>query len=149
MPKIEESWLAARGWLEGSVIEALLHVQLAIPGGSEEVARDFYGRLLGLREIGKPASLVARGGCWFQLASGQQLHLGVEQSFQPARKAHPAFLCANVSQLRQQLEEAGIRTSPDDLIPGVRRFYCADPFGNRLEFADGPGGPYLEEGARS
>lgn len=115
------------------------HLQLAIPAGGEEQARAFYGGLLGLRELAKPAALAARGGCWFA-APGVQIHLGVEQPFAPARKAHPAFLVADLAAAQASLEAAGLPTQPDTSVPGVRRFYAHDPFGNRLEFIqDGDG----------
>src|SRR5690348_10017078 len=74
---------------------ALHHVQLAIPPNREDEARLFYGELLGLPEVAKPANLAARGGCWFA-AGDRQIHLGVEQDFRPARKAHPAFQVARI-----------------------------------------------------
>jgi catechol 2,3-dioxygenase-like lactoylglutathione lyase family enzyme len=115
------------------------HIQLAMPAGGEAEARRFYADLLGLTEIAKPAPLAARGGCWF-VGVGIQIHLGVEQPFAPARKAHPALLVADLEQCRQGLEAAGVATTPDDSLPGVRRCYAADPFGNRIEFIqDGDG----------
>ena len=115
------------------------HIQLAMPAGGEAEARRFYADLLGLTEIAKPAPLAPRGGCWF-VGVGIQIHLGVEQPFAPARKAHPAFLVADLEQGRQGLEAAGVATTPDDSVPGVRRCYAADPFGNRIEFIqDGDG----------
>jgi catechol 2,3-dioxygenase-like lactoylglutathione lyase family enzyme len=115
------------------------HIQLAMPVGGEPEARRFYGELLGLTEIAKPAPLAARGGCWFA-GQGIQIHLGVEQPFAPARKAHPAFLVADLAECRRQLEASGVTTTPDDSVVGVRRCYAADPFGNRIEFIqDGDG----------
>lgn len=114
-------------------ITGLDHVQLAIPPGKEDEARQFYGGLLGLAEVGKPAALVPRGGCWFE-GPGTYLHLGVQDDFLPARKAHPAFLVADLERLREILAAAGIPVTPDSTLPGINRFYAADPFGNRLEF---------------
>jgi catechol 2,3-dioxygenase-like lactoylglutathione lyase family enzyme len=115
------------------------HIQLAMPAGGEAEARRFYADLLGLTEIAKPAPLAARGGCWF-VGPGIHIHLGVEQLFAPARKAHPAFLAADLEACRQRLEAAGVATTLDDTLPGVRRCYAADPFGNRIEFIqDGDG----------
>lgn len=116
-----------------SYIQGLDHLQLAMPAGEEAAARAFYGELLGLRELDKPPQLAARGGCWFALGT-QALHLGVEASFAPARKAHPAFGVFDLEACRVRLEEAGVTTVPDTALPHVRRFYAADPFGNRLEF---------------
>ena len=109
------------------------HVQIVGPPGCEPAARSFYGDLLGLREIPKPPALAARGGVWFQLGD-QELHVGVEPEFRPALKAHPAFRCADPDALARALEQAGLPVTWDRHLPGVRRFYTADPFGNRLEF---------------
>ncbi len=110
------------------------HVQVAIPRGSEDVARAFYAELLGMREQPKPSVLATRGGCWF--ASGSAvLHLGVEDPFTPARKAHPAFLVDDLAHVRSALSAAGYEcTDTSGEIPGVARFHTYDPFGNRLEF---------------
>lgn len=109
------------------------HVQVAIPAGSEGIARAFYGELLGLAEIDKPATLAGRGGCWFTLGD-RQLHLGVDPDFRPATKAHVAMVSGGLDDLRARLEEAGVPTRDDAPIEGRRRFFADDPFGNRLEF---------------
>jgi catechol 2,3-dioxygenase-like lactoylglutathione lyase family enzyme len=103
------------------------HVQVAAPAGCEEAARAFYGGVLGLREVEKPAALAARGGVWFE-----QLHVGVEEGFAPARKAHPAFRVDDLDALAARIGDV----QWDEAIPGVRRFYAHDPFGNRLEFLE-------------
>jgi catechol 2,3-dioxygenase-like lactoylglutathione lyase family enzyme len=109
------------------------HIQLAIPADSEDVARQFYEGILGLTEVPKPEPLQSRGGCWF-VGPEFMLHLGVEQDFAPARKAHPAFLSTDLESLRQHLLHSGVRVTLDESVPGVPRFYAMDPFGNRLEF---------------
>lgn len=110
------------------------HVQVAIPSGSEDVAREFYGGVLGMREVPKPAALAVRGGCWF-VSGSAVLHLGVEEPFVPARKAHPAFLVSDLDVVRSALTAAGHEcVDGSGEIPGVRRFHTFDPFGNRLEF---------------
>jgi len=109
------------------------HVQVAAPAGCEPAARAFYGELLGLDELTKPDALAVRGGCWFQ-AGAQELHVGVEDPFTPARKAHPSFVVADLDAVAAKLTAAGHVVTYDDLIPGVKRFETADPFGNRLEF---------------
>ena len=116
-------------------IAHLDHVQIAAPPGCEPAARQFYGALLGMPEIEKPESLRARGGCWFECGA-QQLHIGVESDFRPAKKAHPAFVATNLSELRQTLLAAGIKVTDDTSIPGTRRFHTEDPWGNRLEFLE-------------
>jgi catechol 2,3-dioxygenase-like lactoylglutathione lyase family enzyme len=119
-------------------VGAILHVQLAMPSGREAEARAFYGGLLGLDEIAKPSVLQARGGVWFRLGA-QELHLGGDAEFRPARKAHPAFSVDHPERLRRRLEAHGVPTRDDIALPDRRRFYCDDPFGNRLEFV-GDGG---------
>ena len=111
------------------------HVQLAAPPGCEDQARRFFGDLLGLVELEKPEPLRSRGGVWFALGGGGQLHVGVEESFVPARKAHSAFRLSGgaLDELAKRLEVAGEQVEWDDSLPGVRRFYTADPWGNRLE----------------
>jgi catechol 2,3-dioxygenase-like lactoylglutathione lyase family enzyme len=108
------------------------HVQLAIPRGGEPVAREFYGKVLGLVEVPKPAPMIPHGGCWFE--SGEvKLHLGVEEPFQPARKAHPALRCRDYAGLLARLAAAGVEVHPAEDVPGVLRCHVQDPFGNRIE----------------
>jgi catechol 2,3-dioxygenase-like lactoylglutathione lyase family enzyme len=114
------------------VLAGIDHVQLAAPPGCEEEARSFFGELLGLEEVEKPAPLRARGGVWFRLGR-QQLHIGVDPDFAPARKAHAALALTGYDALVARLHAAGIAVTHDDLIPGVRRCYVADPWGNRIE----------------
>jgi catechol 2,3-dioxygenase-like lactoylglutathione lyase family enzyme len=111
------------------------HVQLAIPKGSEASCRAFYCDLLGWREVEKPQVLAARGGLWLDIGEGQ-VHLGVEDDFRPARKAHPAMVVDDLDALAAKLRSAGVTVIFDDAIPGVRRFYANDPVGNRLEFVE-------------
>jgi len=112
------------------------HVQLAMPAGAEAAARRFYRDLLGMREIAKPTELAKRGGCWFE--SGiVQIHLGVENDFRPAKKAHPALRCGDYDALTARLRAAGVDVRDDNSIPGVRRCHVSDPFGNRVELVAG------------
>jgi catechol 2,3-dioxygenase-like lactoylglutathione lyase family enzyme len=115
---------------------ALDHVQLAMPQGEEARGRAFYIDVLGMTELEKPANLASRGGAWFAGGDGAsvQIHLGVESGFKPARKAHPAVLVSGLDELAARLESAGHPVMWDDDLPGQRRFFCDDPFGNRLEF---------------
>ena len=109
------------------------HIQIAIPKGRERDARRFYGDLLGLEEIEKPEQLKSRGGLWYRLG-GRQIHLGVEENFRPAKKAHPAFVVDDYSALKEKLKAAGYPQIEDDPLEGYERCFSNDPFGNRLEF---------------
>lgn len=110
------------------------HVQVAAPPGCEAEGRWFYGELLGLVEVEKPEPLRARGGVWFSVGL-QQLHIGVQDPFSAASKAHPAFRVAagELEALAERLSAAGAKVRWDDALPGVRRFYSEDPWGNRVE----------------
>ena len=113
------------------------HVQVAMPAGGEEAARRFYGGLLGLAEVERPANLRKRGGVWF--ATGNlALHLGVDRECRPAEKAHVAFRVTGLAALRQRLVAAGYAVSDDEPLPGFDRFYVKDPFGNRMELLAAP-----------
>jgi catechol 2,3-dioxygenase-like lactoylglutathione lyase family enzyme len=112
------------------------HVQLAAPPGSEPEARRFFGELLGLVEVPKPAALAARGGVWFQCGA-QQIHIGIERDFRPAKKAHPALRLASegaLAALRARLEAERVPVRVDHEIEDAARFFADDPWGNRLEF---------------
>jgi catechol 2,3-dioxygenase-like lactoylglutathione lyase family enzyme len=111
------------------------HVQLACPPGSEDALREFYGGVLGFQELAKPPVLAARGGCWFR-GHGIELHLGVEQDFRPARKAHPGLLVRDLDAWADRLRAAHAPVRFDEDFPGMRRFYSEDPLGNRLEFLE-------------
>src|SRR5687768_7878452 len=99
-----------------NAIVGLDHVQIAAPPACEEAARRFYGEVLGLSEVPKPPILAARGGVWFQVGA-QQLHVGVESEFTPARKAHPAFAVRVLDELARRLEEAGYSVTWDAALP--------------------------------
>jgi catechol 2,3-dioxygenase-like lactoylglutathione lyase family enzyme len=114
------------------VLAGIDHVQLAAPPGCETEARRFFGDVLGLPELEKPGPLRSRGGVWFRVGA-QQLHIGVEHDFAPARKAHPAFQVSDYDELLARLHDAGIEVEEDDAIPGRRRSFVQDPWKNRIE----------------
>ncbi|ARP74293.1 glyoxalase [Streptomyces pluripotens] len=123
---------------------AVDHVQLAAPPGSEDTLRAYYVDVLGMTETPKPPELAARGGCWFE-AGYVRLHLGLEEDFRPAKKAHPGLRVTGIEAYAARLAAQGAPVTWDDTLPGYRRFYSEDPVGNRLEFletvtASGPGG---------
>jgi catechol 2,3-dioxygenase-like lactoylglutathione lyase family enzyme len=121
----------------------LHHVQVACPPGGEPAARRFYAEGLGMTEVDKPAALAARGGAWFRSydAAGAvtaEIHVGVEDPFAPARKAHPALLLAGVDEL--EATAARLVTLGFDVdwrermsFPDYQRFHVFDAAGNRVE----------------
>jgi diguanylate cyclase (GGDEF)-like protein/PAS domain S-box-containing protein len=119
------------------------HVQLAMPPGddAEREAEAFYSGVLGLARVPKPPAMAVRGGCWFESAT-VRLHLGVEDAFRPATKAHPGLLVDDLDVVCERIAAAGgaVRTADDQ--PGTFRVHTDDPFGNRIELiqAVGPTG---------
>jgi catechol 2,3-dioxygenase-like lactoylglutathione lyase family enzyme len=124
----------AHGEVSATIL-GLHHVLIAMPRGAEAAAVGFYAGVLGIPEVGKPDHLAGRGGCWFELG-GIQIHLGVEDDFRPAAKAHPALLVSDLGELRLRLEAVGMPVMADEPLPGFERIYTQDPFGNRLEFLE-------------
>lgn len=117
-------------------VYAIDHVQLAMPAGGEERARAFYGDVLGMTEAPRPAALATRGGVWFA-AGAVHLHLGVEQEFRPARKAHPALLVDDLESMSARLTATGFQIVDNEPpLEGYRRVHVHDPFGNRIELME-------------
>lgn len=116
-------------------IKYIEHVQLAMPAGEEDAARQFFADLLGFTEVPKPANLAKRGGCWFE-SGNARLHLGVQADFHPATKAHPAFVVEDIDALRATLVAAGFACKDDEPLEGFLRTYVSDPFGNRIELLE-------------
>ena len=121
----------------------LHHVQVACSRGSEDIARRFYSDGLGLTEVEKPDDLKPKGGAWFRAYDDAgvvtaEVHVGVEDPFTPARKAHPAFQFNDVAELEgvaQRLSQLGfdIDWSQRHNFPGNERCHTADGHGNRVE----------------
>jgi catechol 2,3-dioxygenase-like lactoylglutathione lyase family enzyme len=121
----------------------LHHVQLAIPAGGEDAAREFWIGGAGWSEVPKPPALAGRGGCWFRRLDAEgrvlaEIHCGVEGDFMPAAKAHPALLLDSVKELealgaRLPLHGGAVDWSERHTFDGYERFHASDPFGNRIE----------------
>ena len=118
----------------------LHHVQVACPPGGEPAARRFYDEGLGMTEVDKPEDLRGRGGCWFRAyddvgAVATEIHVGVDESFAPARKAHPALLVDDLEGTAARLEAAGFQVdwSQRETFAPYERFHTFDAHGNRVE----------------
>ncbi|MCT8138038.1 VOC family protein [Anaerobacillus sp. CMMVII] len=114
------------------VIKSIDHIQLAAPRGSEEQARSFFIGILGFKEVEKPEVMKKRGGVWFAFGN-YQIHIGIEEPFFPAKKAHPAFVVENIEAFKTHLQRNLVTFLVDDNLPGANRIYLNDPFGNRIE----------------
>ncbi len=117
------------------MFKSIDHIQLAAPKGSEEIAKSFFGDILGFQEIEKPEMLKNRGGVWFEFAS-YQVHIGIEEPFAPAKKAHPAFQVEHIEALKMHLLKNDVSFIVDEDLPGANRIYLSDPFGNRIEILE-------------
>ncbi|MGE7623213.1 VOC family protein [Viridibacillus sp. NPDC096237] len=117
------------------VFKSIAHIQLAAPKNSETEAKRFFGDILGFREIEKPELLKKRGGVWFEFAHCQ-IHIGIEEPFAPAKKAHPAFEVENIEALKTHLSKNEVNFIIDKDLPGANRIYINDPFGNRIEILE-------------
>ncbi|MFG6119613.1 VOC family protein [Thalassobacillus sp. B23F22_16] len=115
--------------------EGIDHIQLAAPANCEEQARKFFVEILGMEELEKPPELKKRGGVWFRCGN-HQLHIGVENNFQPAKKAHPALVVKDIKHLMNHLTDQNVPYQEDDNLPNARRLYMEDPFGNRIEILE-------------
>ncbi len=118
------------------MIKGLHHVQITVPRGAEDQAREFYCRVLGFREIEKPAALRSNGGFWLELPD-RQLHIGVENGIdRNSTKAHLAYEVENLEAMRSRIKKTGIKIKDQPTIPGLKRFKARDPFGNQIEFVE-------------
>jgi catechol 2,3-dioxygenase-like lactoylglutathione lyase family enzyme len=116
-------------------IAGIHHVQLAMPEGGEQTAREFYSGVLGIPEVPKPSDLLKRGGVWFE-SDRVRIHLGVEMGFKPAVKAHPGLLVQDLPSLIRVLRNAGFEVIDDERVADCQRAYVHDPFGNRIELME-------------
>ena len=109
-------------------------MQIACPRGGEDDARRFWVDGLGMAEVAKPESLAGRGGAWFRLGTAE-IHVGVEEPFAPARKAHPALVVDDLDAVVTLLDVLGFEVdwSERHTFPGFERCHVRDAHGNRVE----------------
>ena len=114
---------------------ALHHILLTMPVGDDDLARRFYGEVLGLAEVSPPPVLARRGYIWFR-AGSVEIHVGGDEEFQPARRGHPAVQVEGLEEVAASCDAGGFPVRFDENLPGYKRFFVFDPFGNRLEFLE-------------
>ena len=118
------------------MVITLHHVNVTVPSELESAARHFYGSLLGLKQVPKPAA-ARQTGAWYQIGDNQ-LHLSVEDEPQSMSSRHVCFKVADLAETEKRFRDAGVEINPDPRpIPGTRRFYVRDPGGNQLEIVQG------------
>ncbi len=101
-------------------------------------ARRFYGDVLGLEEIERPA--MAIGGAWYRLGEAQ-IHLivappGVDVGTRPSQinplAGHTAFAIDDYVKVREALRAKGVAVLETN--PEAGQMWVRDPDGNILEF---------------
>lgn len=129
------------------LIDGIDHVQLAMPPGGEDLATWFYEGVLGVPRVPKPPHLAIRGGCWFERGT-VRIHLGVQDDFVAATKAHPAFAVSDLAAIEAAIGNHGLPLHRVEDPFGDHAVYVDDPFGNRIELRAGRGtepvAPYSE-----
>lgn len=115
------------------MVTALHHVNVTAPVELEGAAKNFYGSVLGLQEVPKPATS-RQSGAWYQIGA-VQLHLSVEAEPQSSLSSrHICLTVADLAEAEQRFRHAGVEIIPDPRpLPGSSRFYVRDPAGNQLE----------------
>ncbi|MEN9934244.1 MAG: hypothetical protein RLZZ387_823 [Chloroflexota bacterium] len=109
----------------------LQHVSVPRPAGSGDIARGFYGGVLGFEEVAPPRSLAHADLVWY-LIGDCELHLYAAEGA-PHAGAHFCVDVDDLAAVRARLTAAGHAVHDTDDIPGRPRFFCNDPFGNLIE----------------
>jgi catechol 2,3-dioxygenase-like lactoylglutathione lyase family enzyme len=111
------------------------HVSIPRPPGaaSAQIARAFYGELLGLSEIPLPPTHTHADLVWFQIGDGE-LHVFGEESFDNHSTRHFCLEVDDLKALGARLAGAGYVINAGSVIAGRPRFFCRDPFHNNVEF---------------
>ena len=111
----------------------LHHVNVTVPAELEAATKEFYGSVLGLQQVPKPAA-ARPSGAWYQIGA-TQLHLSVEDEVGGSLSSrHVCFAVDDLAATEKRFRDAGVEIVPDARpVPGSRRFYVRDPGGNQLE----------------
>jgi catechol 2,3-dioxygenase-like lactoylglutathione lyase family enzyme len=121
------------------MVTALHHVNVTVPPDLEPAAKEFYGTVLGLKQIPKPPTS-RQSGAWFQIGANQ-LHLSVDNEERgPLSSRHVCFAVSDLGAAETRFRDAGIEIIPDPRpVEGTPRFYVRDPGGNMLEIVQAAG----------
>src|SRR3954471_5984856 len=105
------------------MVTALHHVNVTVPAELETATRHFYGSVLGLQQVPKPAA-ARQTGAWYQIGDNQ-LHLSVDHEAQgPLNSRHVCFKVSDLADTEQRFRDAGCEIIPDPRpMPGAERFY--------------------------
>lgn len=116
-----------------NMVTALHHVNVTTPPQLEQAVKEFYGSVLGLKQVPKP-SASRQSGAWYQIGA-TQLHLSVENEARaPLSSRHVCFTVSDLRVAEMRFREAAVEIIPDVRpVPGTARFYVRDPAGNMLE----------------
>ena len=115
------------------MVTQLHHVNVTVPPALEAATKEFYGAVLGLRQVPKPAA-ARQKGAWYQIGDNQ-LHLSVEdEPLSSLSSRHICFAVSDLAAAEKNFRDAGVEIIPDPRpVPGTQRFYVRDPGGNQLE----------------
>ena len=118
------------------MVTALHHVNITVAADLEAATKEFYGQVLGLKQVPKPATS-RQSGAWYQIGD-TQLHLSVDDERGPLSSRHVCFTVSDLAEAEHTFREAGVEIIPDPRpSPDAPRFYVRDPGGNQLEIAQG------------
>ena len=121
-----------------TTIRTIHHVALTGPTDELEEARRFYSDVLGLSETPRPEKELGRPGIWYRLGE-TELHIQCRDGATPKDSDyHPALVVDDVPALREHLRANGVEVIDAPKLLGRDRFFCRDPFGNRIEFMTMP-----------
>jgi glyoxylase I family protein len=117
----------------GLQVQKLDHCSILITDMAR--SRQFYGELLGLREINRPKTFDFKV-VWYNLGD-EHIHLIVKDRPDTESPRHFALRVADVAAARAYFQSRGVPIQETTPIPGADRFFIFDPDGNRIEIIQG------------
>ena len=115
----------------------LNHITVAMPAGQHDQVREFYGGVLGLEEIPRPAALNKVYDLMWFIFLDIQLHLDFTPPWiVPSENRHIALEVDDLPAVRRYLESKRATIREAVAMPDRDRFYLLDPFGNYFELLE-------------